>query len=138
MPRARISLGRPVRDGQPQKPRRSYPRHLAFVRSLSCCVCGRPQPIEAAHVRSGLPVDAPRGGVGLKPSDAWCVPLCGGRGFWGCHDNQHLKGENTFWSEHGDPTGLCRHLWNLSGKYEGDELIRRGERAVQRFRERVR
>jgi hypothetical protein len=48
------------------KPYRS-PAHLAFIRSLPCCVSGRRHSIEAAHVGSR--------GMGQKCSDFETIPL---------------------------------------------------------------
>jgi len=52
------------------------PAHLQFVRGHECCVKGFfghvcKGKIEAHHVRLGTD-----GGIGLKPSDRWAVPLC--------------------------------------------------------------
>lgn len=66
------------------------PGHRNFVRGHECCVpgCTR-RPIEVAHVRSGT-----SGGMGFKPSDRWCVSLCGGPE--GHHAEQHRLGERSF------------------------------------------
>lgn len=48
------------------KPQRS-PAHLAFIRSLPCCVSGRRHGVEAAHVG--------RRGMGQKCSDFETIPL---------------------------------------------------------------
>lgn len=52
--------------------------HLAHVRSLSCCACGRQGPSEAHHVVTG--------GKGLKCSDALACALCTRR-----HQLWHLR-----------------------------------------------
>lgn len=49
------------------KPSRS-PEHLAFVRSLPCCICGSHRNIEAHHT-------GPRG-LSQKSSDLSAIPLC--------------------------------------------------------------
>ena len=121
-------------DTRPKVRKQAWERdrdHLAFVRALPCCVCGR-TPCDAAHVRNGTD-----GAAARKPSDRYCVPLCRMSGNWLCHDNQHLKGEITFWSKvNGDPLDLAAKLWSLSRKYEGQDLIERGRYAVQKWRER--
>lgn len=67
------------------------PGFLAFVRRHQCC-CVEVDPtgcegeIEAAHVRRGTD-----GGVGMKPSDCYALPLCSGH-----HGEQHRTGEQTF------------------------------------------
>lgn len=62
------------------------------------------------------------GGLGVKPSDRFTVPLC--------HDHhrvQHNIGEMAFWSQRGvDPTALAEHLWTKSGDMDA------GTRAVLR------
>jgi hypothetical protein len=68
-----------------EKPRRS-PAHRAWVRGHACCACGSMAGIECAHVRMGTD-----GGTGIKPSDKWCISLCGE-----CHRLQHQVGENAF------------------------------------------
>jgi len=64
--------------------------HLAWVRTLPCVRCGR-FPCDAAHVRIGTD-----GGMGLKPSDQYTVPLCRT-----CHRHQHQIGERRFWGDLG-------------------------------------
>ncbi len=66
------------------------PSHLRFVRSHACCVCGSMEDIEAAHVRGGT-----GGGMGMKPSDRWCISLCRDH-----HAEQHLIGEISFAHKH--------------------------------------
>lgn len=71
--------------------------HLAFVRSRVCSVCGSSTNIEAAHVRLGSGA-----GMGQKPDDWRAVSLCAGPnsnnlGQLGCHNRQHIVGEETFW-----------------------------------------
>jgi len=67
------------------------PSFLKFVRGYNCaCVetdptgCGGK--IEAAHVRRGTD-----GGIGLKPSDRYAIPLCSEH-----HAEQHRIGEQSF------------------------------------------
>lgn len=65
------------------------PGHLRFVRAHECAVCGglpSGYPIEAAHVRTGTD-----GGMGMKPSDSWTIPLCAHH-----HRDQHMIGEAEF------------------------------------------
>ena len=71
------------------------PEHLAWIRSLPCAVRGCPGKSQAAHVRLNT-----GGGVGLKPPDSACVPLCGpngwGPGSEGHHAEQHRIGHAAF------------------------------------------
>jgi hypothetical protein len=78
---ARISR----KSDKAEKPRRS-PAHRAWVRGHCCMACGSSAGIECAHVRVGTD-----GGVGIKPSDKWTVPLCRD-----CHARQHQIGEESF------------------------------------------
>jgi hypothetical protein len=68
-----------------EKPRRS-PAHRGWVRGHACSACGSQSGIECAHVRTGTD-----GGVGIKPSDKWCISLCKE-----CHARQHQIGEQSF------------------------------------------
>jgi 5-methylcytosine-specific restriction endonuclease McrA len=63
-------------------------KHLAFIRTLICCVCGLLNP-EAAHIRI-----YGKGGTALKTGDNNVVPLCNS-----CHRTQHAVGERTFWGD---------------------------------------
>lgn len=67
------------------------PAHRNFVRSHGCCVPGcQVKPIEVAHVRTGT-----GGGMGVKPSDRWCISLCRDH-----HGEQHRVGEGPFEKGH--------------------------------------
>jgi len=70
-----------------KKGSRSCAAHRAWVRRHRCSVPGcRALPIECAHVRGGTD-----GGLGLKPSDKWCLSLCRDH-----HLEQHDIGERAF------------------------------------------
>lgn len=75
----------PRKSDKAEKPRRS-PAHRAWVRGHHCSACGSASGIECAHVRTGTD-----GGVGIKPSDRWCISLCKE-----CHARQHRIGERAF------------------------------------------
>ena len=47
------------------------PKYLAWVRTLPCCICGRPAG-EAHHIK-GI---GHMSGIGIKASDAMTMPLC--------------------------------------------------------------
>ena len=103
--------------GVRQEPRIRCPAHLAWVRGHECAVhdervCfGK---IEAAHVRMNTD-----GGMGVKPSDCYVVPLCARH-----HREQHQVGEHNFWTYfrgYVDPHKLAAQLWQRSPariKYE--------------------
>jgi hypothetical protein len=100
------------------------PAHLNFVRSRACSVCGSVTNIEAAHVRLGSGA-----GVGQKPDDWRAVSLCGGPhsnidGQLGCHNRQHIIGEQTFWAEC-DVEALIAAFIKASPKRHEIEAIRR-------------
>ena len=71
-------MNEPLRQ---RDPRVEDAKYLARIRELPCCVCGRPGPSDAAHIRMS---DAAWGGhwgkrsTGMqeKPSDRWALPLC--------------------------------------------------------------
>lgn len=77
------------------------PKHRSWLtKTFACAMCGSPTNVAAAHVRKGGD-----GGMGMKPSDWLCVPLCDGpqaniHGQLGCHNRQHAVGEDTFWEEY--------------------------------------
>jgi hypothetical protein len=90
-------------------------RHLDYVRSLPCVICGDPVHTQAAHVRFADPRAAKDiTGMGTKPSDEWTVPLCNRH-----HEEQHRGGEREFWRRHGiDPVFVAMALSRESGNYE--------------------
>lgn len=74
------------------KDRLRSPAHRDWVRGHYCSVPGcQLMPIEVAHVRRGG-----RGGIGRKPSDAYCLALCREH-----HAEQHQIGEVSFENRHG-------------------------------------
>lgn len=91
--------------------------HLERIRELPCCVCLRRSEIEAAHVRSASARFAKVEGLGMKPSDAWAVPLCAEHHRTGAQA-QHIIGETKFWQLHRiDPFVLALSLWEASGDF---------------------
>jgi len=74
------------------------PAHRKWVSGHACSACGSETAIECAHVRTGTD-----GGMGIKPSDKWCISLCRD-----CHQRQHAMGETTFEATFGlDMKGLA-------------------------------
>lgn len=63
-------------------------KYLEFLRTLPCIYCGENyKDVCGAHIRKGTD-----GGMGMKPSDYYALPLC-----QICHERQHAVGEVTFW-----------------------------------------
>lgn len=85
-----------------QPPVRSQ-RHQDLVRWLGCCVpgCRRKTDIHAHHVRR-----AATSGVGVKPGDDACVPLC----HWH-HRDLHQHGEET-----------CCERWGIDLEYTATRI----------------
>jgi hypothetical protein len=77
-----------------REPRQRDEKHLQYIRSLPCCICGGID-TEAAHIRVGSINHGKRStGMGEKPSDTWCVPLCNKH-----HREQHDAGNELVWWE---------------------------------------
>lgn len=92
-----------------REPRVRDERHLDYIRSLPCRICGDDTGTEAAHIRTGSIVHGkPITGMQEKPSDAWCVPLCNRH-----HREQHEMNELAFWKKYGiDPFILAIQMWS--------------------------
>jgi len=82
------------------------PHRKWVVREFGCAGCGAfgtdDEPLQAAHLRLQT-----GGGMSLKPSDRWVLPLCAK-----CHTGeQHQKGERTFWDRRDlNPKSICEAL----------------------------
>lgn len=111
MSRAAPRIPRAMTEHKRRPNERLRPQHREFVQSLPCIACGKPAPSECAHIRTGT--DA---GTGLKPSDRFCLPLCGP---FGCHHNQHQVGEAEFFGRLGiDALDYAARLWAVTGDRE--------------------
>ncbi len=64
--------------------------HRKFIATLPCLVSRVHGRTQCAHIRSGT-----GGGMGIKPSDEFCVPLSVEE-----HAKQHRIGESKYWGEH--------------------------------------
>ncbi len=82
-------------------------KHLEFIRSLPCIRCGC-SPSQAAHIRKGTD-----GGISLKPSDNFTVPLCHKH-----HQEQHKLGEVSFHFDMDMVIGLSSKLYDFTGNKE--------------------
>lgn len=89
-----------------KEPRVKNERHLNYIRSLPCCICGGID-TEAAHIRTASLSHGKREtGRAEKPSDKWALPLCHAH-----HLEQHTMNEMKFWAIHGiDPFMLAISL----------------------------
>lgn len=111
-----------------RQPRIRDEKHLKFIRTLPCCICGA-NGVHAAHLRMGSVKHGKfNPGVGSKPDDRWATPLCPMH-----HTDspaaQHIIGEPDFWSQHGiDPFDLCLSLYAVTGDYEAALQIIRSAR----------
>ena len=81
-------------------------KHLNYIRSLPCCICGDNTTTEAAHLRtSRIEIGKDDHGWG-RPDDKWALPLCGRH-----HREQHTMNEMDFWRCHGiNPFALAISL----------------------------
>ena len=89
-----------------REPRQRDWRHLDFIRSQPCCICGRID-TEAAHIRAASLAHGKRATGGAeKSSDKWALPLCNGH-----HREQHTMNELAFWKKYNlDPFLLAIKL----------------------------
>ena len=96
------------------------PKHLDFIRSLPCIVCGDNTSTEAAHVRfADLRAAKPITGIGIKPDDCWTMPLCGKH-----HREQHTVSERVFWKRYSmDAIFICLALWRVTGDHDAALVI---------------
>jgi len=87
-------------------PRVRDEKHLNYVRSLPCCICGHTD-VDAAHIRTASLEHGKRGlGLQEKASDCWTVPLCRFH-----HSEQHSMRELGFWRRYNiDPFLLAISL----------------------------
>lgn len=98
-------LPRRIPEERKRERRWRSPAHTTFVRGFCCAMCGSTTNIEAAHVRFGSGA-----GMGQKPDDWRTAPLCAGpnsnkQGQLGCHNRQHIRGEQSFWNEYAEIHG---------------------------------
>lgn len=101
-----------------RKPRLKDEKHRRFIASLNCAICDRPD-VQCAHIRFQS-----NGGMGLKPDDTECVPLCIGH-----HQVQGQIGERLFWGERIEAAKeLANALFYHTGKRDQAEVL------IERFR----
>ena len=107
---------------------RDWPRHKVFLRGHHCCVpdC-LALPIDAAHIRS-----AANAGIGIKPHDAFCVPLCRSH-----HVQQHQIGQPRFDALYRiELLGLVRQfVWTSPDRKMRESVLRLPDHLGQFFRD---
>lgn len=110
--------------GTKKRPRDKNDRHLKFIRSLPCAICGTHKHVEAAHLRMGARAyGKPETPMGVRPDDKWSTPLCAFHHRTG-PDAQHTMGEEQFWARHRiNPFILATSLWAASGDDEAADQI---------------
>lgn len=96
--------------------------YLALVRKCPCLACDCDPAGVAAHVRMSR-AGKPIAGMGIKPGDQWCLPLCDA-----CHvsspNAQHVVGELKFYSDLGlDPIVICQRLYSASPDIEAMRAV---------------
>ena len=88
-------------------------KHLRFIASLPCLICGIIGRTQAAHIRTGNGA-----GAAHKSGDDCTLPLCCSNiGTEGCHERQG-KGEHLFWFKYGGAkaaTELAKKLYENTG-----------------------
>lgn len=78
-----------------REPRLHDPGYLNWLRKKPCCVCGKPAPSDACHIRFASEAYGKRPvGLGEKPDDKWAIPMCRE-----CHMSQHSCNEREWWRE---------------------------------------
>lgn len=111
-----------------KQPRMEDAGHLAFIRKLPSLVSGV-YGCEACHVRYGSMLYRKKTSAkGMKPDDAWCVPLTPEE-----HRDQHSGSEALWWKEQGiDPLAVAQALYEVSGQIEeGKKIISAARRRAQ-------
>ena len=96
-------------------------KHLNFIRSLPCLICGNNIETEACHVRyADSRIAKSESGLGRKPSDCFTVPLCSKH-----HREQHKGNEVRFWLPYEiDPVLISLALFACSGDFEqGSKIV---------------
>ena len=90
-------------------------KHLNFIRSLPCVICGDNTATEACHVRmSDARIAKPESGIGRKPPDYFTVPMCSKH-----HRQQHEGSERKWWENQLlDPVIISLALYAATDDYE--------------------
>lgn len=118
----RTTIGRHQRPPKQKREGDSEP-HLALIRRLPCCVCGRAPPSDPHHLMRQR----------HRRLDRWALPLCF-KHHTGSNDSLHMHGNEEAWltSKGIDGRALCNALWAHRGDF--DAMLRVVLRAIQRAR----
>jgi len=84
-------------------------KYLAFIDSKPCLICGRASTHHHVRLYGG-------GGVGMKPPDNYCVPIC-----VKCHTQLHAMPERDFWSY--SNIDICVEILDLNAEYLAKECL---------------
>jgi hypothetical protein len=98
-----------------RQPRMENPKHLRFIASCPCLICGAPN-VQAAHIRYADPEAGKRStGMAEKSDDCFTVPLCVAH-----HSDQHEYGdEHLWWTNYGvDPVKVALRLYSVTGDHD--------------------
>jgi hypothetical protein len=89
-------------------------KHLKFIRSLPCLICGDDTGSDACHVRySDSFFQKLNPGIGRKPGDEWTVPMCRTH-----HTAQHEGSETGFWKiMRLNPLTIAKQLFAATGDH---------------------
>ena len=100
--------------------RRKDDKHLAFLRTLNCIICGDNTSTEACHIKMADARVAKRiASSSLREDDRFCLPMCGAH-----HREQHSMGERKFWQGYGiDAVLMALAIYSVSGDAEEAERI---------------
>lgn len=107
-----------------REPRLHDRGYLIWLRKRPCCICGKPAPSDACHIRFASEAYGKRPvGLGEKPDDKWAIPMCRE-----CHTLQHSMNEREFYRERRIlPLYLAAKLY---AEYGGDGgKVRKKQRA---------
>jgi len=107
-----------------RQPRVKDAAYLRFIRTLPCVICGAQA--EAAHLKfSSAKYGKLHPGIGTRPDDKWCLPLCPEHHRLGSA-SQHATGdEEGWWAAHGiDPCALAIAIYDArSDRHRAMEII---------------
>lgn len=110
-----------LRSGITRMPRREWPKHRKWLRSFQCIVpfCDAAV-IEVSHIRT-----AANAGTGLKPHDAFSLPMCGGIDPDSHHAEYHRIGHQSFERKYGlNLAALAAEFARLSPDKDMRESLR--------------
>lgn len=102
-----------------REPRQRDEKHLAYIRTKTCCLPFCNREAEPAHLRmDNHAIGKELTGKGEKPHDKFCVNLCPYHHRIGV-DCQHNSNEREWWERTGlNPWAIAASLWIESGGAE--------------------